>query len=307
MALPLVAAVAAADQVEITPAVVRADGVRVHEVRSEFQAGVTQIRVLSPPGAKPAPVIYLLPVEARSTTRWGDAIAEILARGLHERFRAVYVAPTFSHLPWYADHPEDEAIRQESYLLKVVVPFVERTYPTRAQPDHRLLLGFSKSGWGAYSLLARHPDLFGRAAAWDAPLMMSAPGKYGSGPIFGGPANFERYQLTRLIARSSTPHALDRRLVLLGYDNFRNHHEQFHQHLLSAGIGHVYRDGPQRKHHWNSGWVGEAVELLIDAPRAGAEPADEPAPRTGQRRRRGRNEKTGGLRKVRPFQSRRRE
>ena len=44
-------------------------------------------------------------------------------------------------LPWYADHPTDVGIRQESYFLKVVLPFVERTYPARTERDGRLLLG----------------------------------------------------------------------------------------------------------------------------------------------------------------------
>jgi hypothetical protein len=57
-----------------------------------------------------------------------------------------------------------------------------------------LLLGFSKSGWGAlFSLLLRHPDVFGKAAAWDAPLVMDSPGRHGNGDIFGTPENFEKY------------------------------------------------------------------------------------------------------------------
>ncbi|HEY3787861.1 MAG TPA: alpha/beta hydrolase-fold protein [Urbifossiella sp.] len=55
--------------------------------------------------------------------------------------------------------------------MKVFVPFIDKTYPVRAEAGGRLLLGFSKSGWGAYSLRMRHPDLFGKAAAWDAPLI----------------------------------------------------------------------------------------------------------------------------------------
>ena len=44
----------------------------------------------------------------------------------------MFVAPTFSHLPWYADHPTKPEIRQETYFLKVVVPFIDKTYPVRA-------------------------------------------------------------------------------------------------------------------------------------------------------------------------------
>lgn len=57
-----------------------------------------------------------------------------------------FVAPTFSQVPWYADHPTDLKIRQETYFINVVLPLVEQTYPAQKSPDGRLLLGFSKSG-----------------------------------------------------------------------------------------------------------------------------------------------------------------
>ena len=41
----------------------------------------------------------------------------------------IVVSPTYSHLPWYADHAADPGLRQETYFLKDVVPLVERTYP----------------------------------------------------------------------------------------------------------------------------------------------------------------------------------
>src|SRR5205807_6283589 len=137
------------------------------------------------------------------------------------KLQAVFVAPTFSHLPWYADHPTKAEMRQEAYFLKVVVPFTEKPYRLQAEASGRLLLGFSKSGWGAFSLLLRHPDVFAKAAAWDAPLMMDAPGKYGSGDIFGTKENFQKYQLTRLLEERAGKLGDGKRLAVLGYGNFR--------------------------------------------------------------------------------------
>ena len=37
-----------------------------------------------------------------------------------------------------------------------------------------------------------------------------------------------------------------------------------HDLLNQLAIPHVYRDGPQRKHDWHSGWVEEAVGLLLN-------------------------------------------
>lgn len=245
---------------------VNENGCLVHEVTSAFQAATTQIRVLLPAGQQASDrwrVIYVLPVEAGREERYGDGLAEVKKHDLQNKHRVVFVAPTFAHLPWYADHPTDAAIRQEAYFLNVVVPFVEKTYHVRAMRDDRLLLGLSKSGWGAWSLLLRHSDVFGKAAAWDAPLAMHRLGQFGTTPIFGTQENFEQYRVCDLLRMNARSLGGDSRLILTGYGNFLSHHEQLRRLLNDLKIRHEYRDGPQRKHDWHSGWVPEAVELLL--------------------------------------------
>jgi hypothetical protein len=243
-----------------------ADGFLVHEVKSPYQAATTLVRVLLPEKlekGKSYPCVYVLPVEAGTENRYGDGLKEIKKLNLHNTLNAVFVAPTFSHLPWYADHPTKKDVRQESYFVKVVVPFAEKTYPVGAKPEARLLLGFSKSGWGAYSLLLRHPGTFGKAAAWDAPLMMDRPGKYGSGDIFGTEDNFANYQITKLLEANAEKFQKESRLVLTGYGGFRAEHQKAHDLMEKLKAKHEYRDGPQLKHDWHSGWVKEAAELLL--------------------------------------------
>jgi len=243
-----------------------ANGFQVHEVRSPYQHGTTEIRVLLPDKLEKGqryPVIYLLPVEAGKENHYGDGLAEVKKHELHNKHRAIVVAPTFSHLPWYADHPTKSEIRQETYFVKVVVPFIEKTYPVQAEVDGRLLVGFSKSGWGAFSLLLRHPDLFGKSAAWDAPLLMEQPNRFGMGDIFGTQENFEKYQITKLLEQQADKHLKGERLILLGYGNFRDHHEKAHALMTKLKIEHHYQDGPARKHEWGSGWLPEAFECLL--------------------------------------------
>lgn len=266
VALLAVQSVRADEAVTISGAKKDDNGFLVHEVRSPYQAKATQIRVLLPDKVekgKKCPVVYVLPVEAGTESRYGDGLKEIKKLDLHNKMNALFVAPTFSHLPWYADHPTKPEVRQETYFLKVVVPFIEKTYPVRAEAEGRLLLGFSKSGWGAWSLLLRRPDLFGKAAAWDAPLMLDKPGKYGSGDIFGTEANFEGYQVSKLLEDKADKFQKDKRLILLGYGNFRAEHEQAHALMDKLKVAHEYRDGPARKHDWHSGWVKEAADLLL--------------------------------------------
>ena len=178
----------AANEPDVSAGTKADEGWFVHRLMSDFQAGPTEIKVLLPDrmeAGKRYPVLYVLPVEANNEHHYGDGLAEIKRCDIHNKHNLICVAPTFAHLPWYADHPTDKSIRQESYFVKEVVPLVERLYPARAERTGRWLLGFSKSGWGAWSLLARHPDVFDRAAAWDTPTDMSLFDLYGAGQVFG--------------------------------------------------------------------------------------------------------------------------
>ncbi|MFM8252050.1 MAG: alpha/beta hydrolase-fold protein [Planctomycetota bacterium] len=240
-----------------------------HKLRSRYQAGETIVRVVRPTvidGQRRYSALYILPVEARDEHRFGDPVAEAIKARLADRWQVICVFPTFSHLPWYADHPTDLEKRQESYLLHDVLPLIEREHPVRAERAGRWLVGFSKSGWGAYSLLFRHPDRFDRAAAWDAPLMKDRPNQFGMQEIFGTDEAFAAYQLTKRLPTIRSQLGTRTRLVLTGFDNFREHHEQFHGELQRQQLPHEYRDGPKRAHIWGSGWLAEAVELLAALP-----------------------------------------
>jgi S-formylglutathione hydrolase FrmB len=253
---------------EVSDAVTGADGIRRYSVRSAYQAGTTAVRMLLPDEMQPGrryPLLFVLPVEAGGEHRYGDALAEVKLHDLHNKHQIICVQPAFSHLPWYADHPTEPTIRQESYLLNVVMPLIRERYPVKDGPENCLLLGFSKSGWGAYSLLLRHPELFGRAAAWDAPLEEAKPNKYGMEIVFATQENFERYQITRLLEANAERFREEPRFGLFGYGNFREQHIAAHKRMLDLRIAHQYVDGPKREHVWGSGWVPEAVEFLVAA------------------------------------------
>ena len=251
-----------------TTQLVRASDPVVHEVHSKRQSAVTSVRVLLPdrlPGDDELrlPAVYLLPVEAGEGVRWGNSLAEVQKHDLQNRHNVVCVFPTFSDLPWYADHPMNLQLQQEAYLLQDILPLIEQAYPVRTDREGRLLVGFSKSGWGTWSLLLRHPDVFYRAAAFDAPLMMNAPGKYGSGPIFGTADNFRQYQISSLLEqRASDLRNTPARLMLIGRGNFQPEHVQIHDRLESTMISHAWIEGEEREHSWQSGWLPEAFEWL---------------------------------------------
>jgi len=240
-----------------------------HTVQSEFQAGKTEIRVLLPDRLdkdKRYPVVYVLPVEAGAESRFGNGLAEVKKLDLHNKHGLIFVAPTFSHLPWYADHPTDATIRQETYFVKVVVPFVDKQYPALTEARGRLLLGFSKSGWGAFSLLLRQPDVFGKAAAWDAPLNMERP-NYGMADIVATQENFEKYRIAKLLEQRADDLKKEKRLGLVGYNAFGEQHRAIHDLLERLKVPHEYRDEKKPKHTWDAGWIEGAVQFLAGVER----------------------------------------
>lgn len=243
------------------------NGETVLTVNGPWQKTDTTIHVLVPDNLATSTklrVLYVLPVEAGEGTRWGRAFSEIIKLDLHNKYQLLCVYPTFSMLPWYADHPTDSNIRQELHFIKGIIPFIDANFPTTAAAKDRLLVGFSKSGWGAVSLLLRHSKVVGRAAGWDAPFVMTKSGRFGSGPIFGTQQNFdEHYDLSKTVAKHAAKFREQPRLIHLGYGNFKDHHIQFEALLNQHNVSHIYRHGPQRKHEWRSGWLLEAVELLV--------------------------------------------
>jgi enterochelin esterase-like enzyme len=247
---------------EIAAAARQSDGTLMHTVSSPFQADGTCIHVLLPDPYEPeqaSRVVYLLPVELFDDRQCGDPLDEVRKHDLHNKHRVICVKPTFSHAPWYADHPSDPSIRQESHLLKVVVPFVDGTYLPNATSPERLLVGFSKSGWGAFSLLLRHPDVFSRAAAFDAPFGWETPNRYGMAEVFETQSNMDEYCVNLLIDRAGRSLGDAPRLALCGHGEFRGHHQFLHYRMLKLGIPHVFEDCGGKDHRWDSGWLPQAI------------------------------------------------
>jgi S-formylglutathione hydrolase FrmB len=205
--------------------------------------------------------LFLLPVAFAETSPWGDPLPEILEHDLHNRHSLICVMPSFTGMPWYADHPTDPRSQQERYFIEDVVPLVEASC-SQVRGVDRLLLGFSKSGFGAFNLFLRHPGMFAKAAAWDAPLGMASINKYGSAEAFGTQANFDEYYLWEALKQNAGRLDDEHQLGLFGYDTFRGHMQATHYQMLKWGIPHHFVDGPRREHQWNSGWLPEVIEFL---------------------------------------------
>jgi len=254
-------------------------GVWQYQVESPFTKGKNVVEVLLPDQfdkAKQYRVLYVLPVEMGENHNFGDGLQEVRKLGVHNRHDVICVGPTFDGaMPWYGAHATDTRIRHEDYLVKVVVPLIESRYPTLGAAEGRLLLGFSKSGWGAFSLLLRNSGFFGYAASWDAPLMMTERqfGAFETRDHFGTPENFASYMIVNLLREHAKEFQDKPRLVLAGSSLFgpqpgkafadSPHTLAAHALMQELGIKHLYNNDLPKGHHWGTGWVGPVVDMLM--------------------------------------------
>ncbi len=250
-------------------------GIRVHQLESPYQAKETSLRVLMPEELKADRryrVLFVLPVHEDGLFKHGNGLLELRKLNIHNEHQLICVAPAFSSKPWYADHDQNPDKRDESHLLKTVIPFLEKNYPVRTDQKGRLLIGFSKSGWGAMTLLLRHPEKFQKAVAWDPGIRVDV------GPLregfdreprvrrdFGSDENFERFRLSALLKTRGNELGDDVRLFYFNRDG----HDRalggarIHQLMVEQGIPHRYVMESFREHRWDSGWMPEALEFLV--------------------------------------------
>ena len=250
----------------LLPIALHANEVRSFKFETEYQPGSQEIRVLLPDdynADRTYPVVYVLPVERGFGSRWGSPLDVIKSIDAHNKHKAIFVQMGFALEPWFGDHAEDPRARQDSYLREFVVPFIEKTYSTPGTKQGRLLLGFSKSGWGAISLLLKYPNFFGYAASWDAPMMFDRF-RYSMKSVYGTQEQLDKYRPDLLAKRNASEFTDTPRIVLTGEDLWSSDVRRFHAHLNELGIQHHYDISQRVRHRWDAKWVEPSLNALID-------------------------------------------
>ena len=221
------------------------------------------MRFIHPPTSSSSTlVIALLPVEQANSYQYGDPYELVRKHHLAQTYNCLFVFPDFKHIPWYADHP-NKTIAQESYMISTFLEEIDQLAKKPIPSAQRLLIGFSKSGWGAITLLLRHPQIFGRAAAWDAPFTLKAPDRWGTSEIFGTQENFNQYRLEHILTKRRPRLGSDERLALSGYGSFKVDIDYAHQLFIRHNIPHRFANQTQAKHIWSTAWLIPLLNELI--------------------------------------------
>jgi S-formylglutathione hydrolase FrmB len=242
--------------------------IHMQTIQGPHQPSFTVVAVVTPDTMakdRTYRTLYVLPVEPGVEHRYGSGLQEVLRADIANRHQVICVAPTFNAMPWYADHPTDPALKQERHFLDTVIPWVEQNYPVKRDATGRLLLGFSKSGYGAVMLLLRHSDVFGRAVAWDAPVDKTRPDQFGMIDVFGTDEHFEQYAIPELIKRHGEMFKGGPPRILLMPKRDGDHPMGgVHRQMLARDIPHVYEFTEKIEHRWDSGWIPRAAEMVLE-------------------------------------------
>lgn len=219
--------------------------------------------------------MFVLPVDTGVTSlssEWSDGLEELRLLDVPNRFNMTLIAPSFNYEPWYGDNATDPSHRMESFIIDDLVPFAD-TFGDDGVPQ-RYLIGFSKSGNGALTLILRHPEIFNAAAAWDAPTQLSDLSRFPALALnFGTQANFDLYHIPTLVANHASAFQQQNRLWISGDEAaWTEDMIDLDSQLTAAFIPHSWVEAGIRAHSWNSGWLEGAVSTL-DANAAVTTPA----------------------------------
>ena len=207
-----------------------------------------------------------MPVEAGlAQSTWGSGLDELQQLDVQNQYNATIIEPIFPIDSWYADNPTDATIDFETFMATLLPAWVDSNFATSGTEEN-LLIGFSKSGYGALDLLFKHPSVFDAVAAWDFPADMAAYDDYGSSSSgnYGTDTNFQNnYRLTgTFIDTWKAPFTTEDRIWISGMMCLQTEVADFDALLTSHGVLHTLLTQTYDAHSWSGGWLSDAVAGL---------------------------------------------
>ncbi|MDR0977149.1 MAG: esterase [Prevotellaceae bacterium] len=193
------------------------------------------------------PVLYLQHGSGEAETSWGvqgktDIIMDNLIAGklavpmLVVMDRGYAVDPTAQPAPGQRFGGFNTF---ERVITEEVVPFIDKTYRTLADREHRAISGLSMGGFQATSIGFNHTDMFANIAGFSGVSGVNADNwSTAYNGLFADPEAFnERVKV--LYLSLGTEEAERFKMVT-----------DFHDQLTKAGIKHVYYESPGTAHEW---------------------------------------------------------
>ncbi len=142
---------------------------REERVPTRNMPGAVPVLVATPPSYDSAPVrrypvlYFLHDGQGDEAVLFRQGLVDVLGAAMREgRLPEMLIVCPRGSGTWWVDSA-DGSRRMASFLSDDLVPFVDRTYRTRAARGSRLVAGVSMGGYGALRWALARPDLFAAA------------------------------------------------------------------------------------------------------------------------------------------------
>ncbi|MFA6110220.1 MAG: hypothetical protein WDA75_15760 [Candidatus Latescibacterota bacterium] len=156
----------------------------------------------------------------------------------------------FPRVVWYNRGIRDQAVAQIQELAL----------------DSFILVGFSKSGLGAWNLAREIPDRVAGTLIFDAPVASDDWRRWGD-EFYQDDAAWQRDLPLRAVRQERQPWPPAPGLVLVSGEAFHDQMAALAVALTAAGVRHTFIPHPDMPHHWNAGWIEEGLTVLLGRPR----------------------------------------
>ncbi|MEJ7848881.1 MAG: alpha/beta hydrolase family protein [Pyrinomonadaceae bacterium] len=124
-------------------------------------------------------VIYLLHGLTGHFDNWTDKTSLAEHASKHN---FIIVTPEGNN-GWYTDSVSAPNDKYESYIVKELIPEIDKTFRTIADRDHRAIAGLSMGGYGAIKFGMKYPEMFSLAGSFSGALGAAAFSEKGIGAI----------------------------------------------------------------------------------------------------------------------------
>lgn len=187
--------------------------------------------------------LVFLPATAPGDTTYG-AIPELLP----EFPGATVHAVRFPELVWYNREIRAQAVAQ---IRALNLPPV-------------ILVGFSKSGLGAWNIAREHPELVCAVIIFDAPVCRDELPPWETDAFYADDEAWREDLPLRQIARAPSLFPAGLPLILVSGSIFHDEMAELSRALYQIGIEHTFHSSPICPHHWNSGWIEMALHNYMN-------------------------------------------
>jgi enterochelin esterase family protein len=134
----------------------------------------------------------------------------------------------------------------EADVTEALIPFVDKTFRTIPDRDHRAMAGLSMGGMQTYHITLSHLDLFSYIAGFSG----------AAGPFITGRdldlKNDYNGVLADPAAFATKVHVLWLGVGTAEPERMRDSIRKLHTMLTDAGIAHVYQESPGTDHEWQT-------------------------------------------------------